>query len=78
MNFITWIIYLIKINVLQILLNGSRNPSISLQYIRSPIFESPSKCTCDGPNGEDMYAADRVWMNNITDIPVMPNNENAT
>ncbi|KGQ84180.1 hypothetical protein MG5_04674 [Candida albicans P57072] len=75
MKIITWLLYLIKINIVQIILNNSRNPSISLQYIHSSIFDhTPSKCTGDTLK-EDIYSAERVWMNNITDIPVVSNED---
>lgn len=76
MKFVTWFIYFIKINFLQIVLNGSRNPSISLQYIQSPIFDqTPTECTGDKSVDDNFFRSkkDRVWMNNITDLPILPN-----
>ncbi|KAK6203354.1 uncharacterized protein RJT21DRAFT_119494 [Scheffersomyces amazonensis] len=66
MKFILMFIYMLKINILQIIVHGSRNPSISLQYIDSAIFEA-SKCTSN-------EYADQVYVNNninITDIPIL-------
>ncbi|CAI5760635.1 unnamed protein product [Candida verbasci] len=71
MKFFTWLLYLIKINLLQIIVNGSRNPSLSLQYLDDPMFEA-SKCSpADPVNGSGIYAAEynQQFMNNITDIP---------
>ncbi|RCK57294.1 hypothetical protein Cantr_06878 [Candida viswanathii] len=74
MKFVTWFIYFIKINFLQMVLNGSRNPSISLQYIQSSIFEqTPTECTCDCSAENDLFGAkgDSAWMNNLTDVPIL-------
>ncbi|EGW30412.1 uncharacterized protein SPAPADRAFT_142985 [Spathaspora passalidarum NRRL Y-27907] len=67
MKIILWFIYLIKINLLQMIVHGSRNPSLTIQYIDSSIFEA-SRCTPESEN----YSADRAWANNLTDVPVMP------
>ncbi|CAK9440156.1 uncharacterized protein LODBEIA_P42560 [Lodderomyces beijingensis] len=68
---VAWIIHLIKINIVQVVLNSSRNPSISLQYLDSPIFAS--RCSPAEPvNGSGAFAEqyyNNYWSNNFTDIP---------
>lgn len=55
-------------------LNGSRNPSISLQYLQSPIFDqTPAERTCDCSAENDFVSSskDRSWMTNTTDFPIL-------
>ena len=55
------------------MVNNSRNPSISLQYIDSSFFGQASRCTPAEPvNGSGAYADQyyqNYWSNNFTDVP---------
>ncbi|CAD1813583.1 hypothetical protein FOB58_005255 [Candida parapsilosis] len=70
MKIMLWILHLFKINIIQIIVNNARNPSISLQYIDSSIFNKASRCAPAEPvNGSGVYAENYYWNNNVTDIP---------
>ncbi|ABN66718.1 predicted protein [Scheffersomyces stipitis CBS 6054] len=65
MKFVLYMLYFLKINLLQIIVHGQRSHSITLQHIDSSIFEA-TRCT---PETEEF--ADRAFVVNITDIPVI-------
>lgn len=65
MKFFSVIIYTLKVNLLQVLVNNCRSHSISLQFIDSSIFEASASST-----HPDEYA-DNAFVVNITDIPII-------
>ncbi|CUM45280.1 unnamed protein product [Debaryomyces fabryi] len=65
MKFFSVIIYTLKVNLLQVLVNNCRSHSISLQFIDSSIFEASTSS-----KHPDEYA-DGAFVVNITDIPIM-------
>ncbi|CUM65212.1 uncharacterized protein PRCAT00002841001 [Priceomyces carsonii] len=65
MKFI-FILYTLKVNLIQVLVNSCRTHSISLQFIDSSIFAAT---TATDPPGD--YADAAFIVNNITDIPVI-------
>lgn len=56
---------MLKVNVLQVLVNNSRSRSISLQFIDSSIFEA-SACS----KHPEEYP-DSAFVVNMTDIPIL-------
>lgn len=66
MKFVTLILYALKANVLQVLVNNSRSHSISIQFIDSSIFEaSASTSHCD-EHPDYSY-----MVNNMTGCPII-------
>lgn len=65
MKFVSVLIYMLKVNVLQVLVNNSRSRSISLQFIDSSIFEA-SACS----KHPEEYP-DSAFVVNMTDIPIL-------
>lgn len=66
MRFVTFLLYSLKINVLNVFVQSSRSHLIDLNFLESPVFH-PSAST----QRPDEYA-DVCFGNNITDIPDIP------
>lgn len=61
---ILYLLYLLKINMFQVIVNNSRTESLSTVYIHSSLFDSTS-CT------EEPEFPDPAIMVNITDTPII-------
>lgn len=67
MRAVLWLMYALKVNVLNIIVQNSRSFSISLQYILSPVFEA-----CASTSEPDYLFADNSFdFSNLTDVPVI-------
>lgn len=65
MRFVTFMLYSLKINVLNVFVQNSRSHLIDLNFLESPVYH-PSAST----NFVEEYP-DVCFSNNITDIPLM-------
>lgn len=67
MRAILWLMYALKVNVLNIIVQNSRSFSISLQYILSPVFEACASTS----EPEYVYADSSFDYSNLTDVPII-------
>ena len=69
MKILLWFIYLIKFNLLQLIVHNSRNNDRNLQYLDSSIFAKEVAIPCKTTNDNHSMDPNKVLLNNLTDIP---------
>lgn len=66
MRFVTFLLYSLKVNVLNVLVNNQRSHLLDINFLDSLAVHGASACTPD----PDMFP-DACFANNLTDIPML-------